>query len=301
MIQKPSLQRSTLHVDGLSFSAISAGPQDGELVMLLHGFPQFADAWSDIVLALAANGFHAFAPDQRGYSAGARPTEVESYAVSNLASDVLGFADVLGATNFHLIGHDWGGFLAWKLAADHPDRVRSLCVLCTPHIDAFWETMETDPDQQERSKYIEFFKMPGHVAEGFFLENGGERLRRVYQDKVPEPQVSSNLRRLTEPGALTSVLNWYRALDTARVGTVHVPTLYLWGSQDLAAGRTAAEKTGQYVDAPYQFKTFEGYSHWLLSDADPIKEQILEHLNAFRTDSKASASDNHEKECNDKG
>jgi pimeloyl-ACP methyl ester carboxylesterase len=280
---KPGLQSIKLHLGGLSFSAISSGPQHGELVLLLHGFPQFADAWTDIMLALAENGFHAFAPDQRGYSAGARPAQVESYAVPYLASDVLGFADALGAASFHLVGHDWGGFLAWKLAAEYPDRVRSLCVLSTPHINAFWEAVASDPDQQARSQYIEFFKMHGHVAEGFFLENGAERLRGVYQGKVPEQQVSSNLRRLSEPGALTSVLNWYRALDKdARVGSIRVPTLYLWGTQDLALGRTAAENTGHYVDAPYRFKALEGYSHWLLEEADLISEQILEHLKVFR-------------------
>ena len=108
----------------------------------------------------------------------------------HLTSDVLALADALDAASFHLVGHDWGGFLAWKLAAEHPDRVRSVSVLSTAHIDAFCEAIAEDPDQKARSQYIDFFKMPGHVAESYFLSNDAERLRGVYQSKVPEAQVS---------------------------------------------------------------------------------------------------------------
>ena len=277
------LQTSALTLNGLSFNTLSTGLEDGDLVLLLHGFPQFADVWSGIMASLAANGFRPVALDQRGYSAGARPPEVENYDVTHLTSDVLALADALDAASFHLVGHDWGGFLAWKLAAEHPDRVRSVSVLSTAHIDAFCEAIVEDPDQKARSQYIDFFKMPGHVAESYFLSNDAERLRGVYQSKVPEAQVSCNVRRLSETGALTSVLNWYRALDlNARVGKVKVSTLYIWGDQDMALGRTAATRTAGYVDAAYQFEVLEGYSHWLLEEApDEISELILNHLKTF--------------------
>ncbi|MGH9615807.1 MAG: alpha/beta fold hydrolase [Acidobacteriaceae bacterium] len=282
---KHELRHGTLTHQGLSFSTLSSGSEEGELALLLHGFPQFADAWSGLMLSLAAAGFRTFAPDQRGYSTGARPSAVESYDVSHLASDALAFADALGASSFHLIGHDWGGFLAWKLAAEHPDRVRTLSVLSTAHIDAFLEAIAKDPDQKARSQYIDFFKMPGHVAESYFLVDDAKRLRGVYQGKVAEPQVSSNVRRLSEPGALTSVLNWYRALDrNARIGEVRVPTLYIWGDQDLALGRTAANETARYVDAPYQFEVLNDYSHWLLEEApEKVSRLVQNHLRAFST------------------
>lgn len=274
-----------IHIlDGLSFTALTAGPDDGEPVLLFHGFPQFADIWSGLMQTLAGVGFRTFAPDQRGYSAGARPSEIESYDVSHLTADALALADSLGVYSFHLIGHDWGGFLVWKLAAEHPDRVRTLSVLSTAHVDAFLEAVQGDPDQKARSQYIEFFKMQGHAAESFFLADGAKRLRDVYQGKVPEEQVSSNVRRLSEPGALTSVLNWYRALNLdPRIGKVRVPTLYIWGNEDRSLGKTAAIATAQYVDAPYQFEVLEGCSHWLLEEApDKISTLIQNHLETFR-------------------
>ncbi|HTU49492.1 MAG TPA: alpha/beta hydrolase [Acidobacteriaceae bacterium] len=282
-VVKHELQRSVLVLNGLSFNIHSSGPKDGEPVLLLHGFPQFADIWSELMLSLAGDGFRTFALDQRGYSAGARPAEIESYDVTHLTSDVLAQADSLGIVSFHLIGHDWGGFLAWKLAAEHPDRVRTLSILSTPHVDAFLEAVKGDPDQKARSQYIEFFKMPGQVAESFFLADDAKRLRDVYQGKASEPQVSSNVRRLSEPGALTSVLNWYRALDLdMRVGKVRVPTLYMWGNEDRSLGKTAALATADYVDAPYQFEMLNGHGHWLLEETpQKISTLIQNHL---RTD-----------------
>ncbi|MGB6932874.1 MAG: alpha/beta hydrolase [Acidobacteriaceae bacterium] len=278
------LKQSVLVLHGLSFNVLSAGPDDGEPVLLLHGFPQFADIWSDLMLSLAAAGYRTFASDQRGYSTGARPSQVESYKVAHLASDVLALADSLGISAFHLCGHDWGGFLAWKLAAEHPDRVRTLSVLSTPHVDAFLEAVKQDPDQKARSQYIEFFKMPGHVPESFFLADDAKRLRDVYQGKVSEHQVSSNVRRLSEPGALTSVLNWYRALDLdMRVGKVRVPTLYIWGNEDRSLGKTAAMATANHVNAPYQFEVLDGCGHWLLEEApDKITALIQNHLKTYR-------------------
>jgi pimeloyl-ACP methyl ester carboxylesterase len=286
---KHELQSSVLVLDGLSFNTLSAGPKVGEPVLLLHGFPQFADIWSGLMQSLAGIGFRTFAPDQRGYSAGARPSEIESYDVSHLTADVLAFADSLGFSSFHLVGHDWGGFLAWKLAAEHPGRVRTLSVLSTPHVDAFLEAVKGDPDQKARSRYIEFFKMPGHVAESYFLADDGKHLREVYSGKVSEPQVSSNVCRLSEPSALTSVLNWYRALDLdMRIGRVRVPTLFIWGNEDHSLGETAALATAQYVDATYQFEVLKGCSHWLLEEApDKISTFIQNHLGTFRQKSLA--------------
>lgn len=277
------LKQSFLVLDGLSFNVLSAGPEDGDPVVLLHGFPQFADIWSDLMLSLAAAGFRTFAPDQRGYSTSARRSEIESYDVAHLASDVLGMADSLDVGSFHLIGHDWGGFLAWTLAAEHPDRVRTLSVLATAHVDAFLNAVREDPDQKARSQYIEFFKMPGHVAESFLLADDAKRLRDVYQGKVSEHQVSSNVRRLSEPRALTSVLNWYRALDLdMRVGKVRVPTLYIWGNEDRSLGKTAATGTAHFVDSPYQFEVLDGCGHWLLEEApQKISTLIENHLEAF--------------------
>lgn len=234
----------------------------------------------NILHPIADAGFRCIAVDQRGYSPEARPSNVEQYAVEYLISDVLGFADKLGAVRSHLVAHDWGGLLAWKIAAQRPDRLRSLTVLSTPHTDAFLDALETDDDQKQRSKYITLFRAPGRAAESLFQASDYARLRNVYQGKVPEQQVQENVRRLAVPGALTAALNWYRALDLkARTGVVTVPTLFVWGSHDLALGEVAAMKTTQYVTGPYHFERLDGKSHWLLEEVpELISSLLLEHL-----------------------
>jgi pimeloyl-ACP methyl ester carboxylesterase len=224
--------------------------------------------------------------DQRGYSPEARPERVEEYSVDDLCSDILGFADSLDAREFHLVGHDWGGLLSWKVAADHPDRIRSLTVLSTPHHDALFEAIAHDDDQKRRSQYIDFFRTPGGAAELHFSSNNWQFLRRVYQGKVREDRVQENIRRMAEPGALTAMLNWYRALNMeGRIGKVSVPTLYIWGTEDMAVGADPARRTATYVSgSSYDFERLEGKSHWLIEEVPEwIAARVLQHLGVART------------------
>jgi pimeloyl-ACP methyl ester carboxylesterase len=282
MTDKEGLVRNTLKVNGYAFDSLSAGSEDGELVLFLHGFPQFADVWLEIMQPVSKAGFHAVAVDQRGYSPGARPPATGDYAVDFLTSDILAFADAFGARQFHLVAHDWGGVLAWQIAAQDPDRLLTLTVLSTAHIDAFLQAVETDDEQKEKSKYIAFFRMPGGVVESYLLADNAQRLRSVYQGKLSAAAVESNVRRLSEEGALTAALNWYRALDFAhRIGPVAVPTLYFWGDKDLAVGEAAATETAKYVKGPYRFERLRGASHWLQQEAsDRIVALLLAHLGA---------------------
>jgi pimeloyl-ACP methyl ester carboxylesterase len=275
-------ERIRIAAQGFRFNALVEGPADGELALFLHGFPEFADAWRDVMHPIAQAGFRAVAVDQRGYSPEARPNEVSDYGIEHLVSDICGFADALGRRRFHLVGHDWGAFLAWEFAAKYPDRVQSLSALSTPHPDAFFNAVETDEDQKQRSKYIAFFRMRGGAAESLFQADDYQRLRGVYQGKLLEPAVNENIRRLAEPGALTSALNWYRALHLeSRIGKITVPTLYVWSTQDLALGETAATQTAGYVTGPYRFEKLEGKSHWLLEEApDKVSALLLEHMRA---------------------
>jgi pimeloyl-ACP methyl ester carboxylesterase len=279
------LQEIVLERQGLRFNALSMGPADGELVLMLHGFPEFADAWLDIMGALASARFHAVAVDQRGYSPGARPSEVADYAIELLISDVAAFASALGSERFHVVGHDWGAMVAWEFAARHPARLLSLSVLSTPHPDALFAAMQNDEDQKVRSKYITLFRTPGGVAEAALQADDHQRLRQAYQGKVGESAIGENIRRLAEPGALTAALNWYRALDfERRTGKIQVPTLYIWGSMDQALGATAAFATVNHVAAPYRFEKLEGKSHWLPGEVpDAVSALVLEHLSGFRT------------------
>lgn len=276
------LHQTVISVNGLGFTALAAGPTDGEPVIFLHGFPEFADAWCEVMQPVANAGLYTFAVNQRGYSAETRPKDVKEYSVEHLTSDIQGFADALGRRRFHLVGHDWGAFLAWVFAAKNPDRVQSLSALSTPHPDAFLDAVEADQDQKRRSAYISFFRTPDGAAETFFRADNFQRLRAVYQGKIRDSAINENVRRLSEPGALTSALNWYRALNLeARIGTITVPTLYIWSTNDIALGETAAIATERYVKAPYRFEKLEGVSHWLLEEApDRVSALLLEHIRA---------------------
>ena len=275
-----NVENTVIEVQDFRFTALAAGPVNGDLVLFLHGFPEFANAWLDVMRPISEAGFRAVAVDQRGYSSEARPQEVKDYTIEHLLADVQGFVNALGHRRYHLVGHDWGALLAWELAATHPDRVLSLSALSTPHPDAFFNAIEADEDQKQRSRYIALFRMPGGVAENLFQADDYQRLRGVYQGKLSDSAINENIRRLAQPGALTSVLNWYRALNPeVRIGKISVPALYIWGSQDLALGETAAIDTARYMSGPYHFKKLEGRSHWLLEEVpDQVSELVLEHI-----------------------
>ena len=268
-----------LWVNGLRFTGLEAGPKQGELVLLLHGFPQFADSWVPVMRLLAAAGLRVVAMDQRGYTPGARPAGVEAYAIDRLVSDVLGFAEQLGAERFHLVGHDWGGLVAWKLAADFPERLLTLSVVSTPHINAFQDALRSSFDQMNRSKYILLFKLP-RVAEWALLAADARALRLAYAGFVPASQVAANVRRMREGGTLTAALNWYRALPVGlRIGPVTVPAIYIWGDQDQALGEAAALGTAHYCTGEYRFYRLAGRSHWLLEEApEDLALLLLGHI-----------------------
>ncbi|GAA3744415.1 pimeloyl-ACP methyl ester carboxylesterase [Spinactinospora alkalitolerans] len=278
----PDAQACTIEHAAMTFDALAAGPADGPLVLFLHGFPEFATSWRSQIAAAARAGYRAVAVDQRGYSPGARPARTADYAVADLVTDVFAFADALGAERFHLVGHDWGGVLAWPAAARRPERLITLSVLSTPHPKALTEAAATSAEQRERLAYIQLFRQEGK-AEDVLLKDGAAGLGAVYEGRVPEDLVADNVRRLREPGALTAALNWYRALRGAdsEVPAITVPTLYAWGEDDLAFTALAAEKTASWVSGPYEYAPLPGASHWL-PEEDParVTGPLLKHLGA---------------------
>ncbi len=279
-MRSPEASEIVLQVEGMRFHALALGPEAGELVLLLHGFPQFADCWLPVMRGLAEAGYRAVAVDQRGYSPEARPGSVAEYSLVHLVADVLGFADALGARSFHVVGHDWGGVVAWQVAADYPARLRTVTVLAMPHLSAFSSAVRSNLDQMYRSKYILLFKAPGHLAERLLLAFNARLLRGVYQGKPGLKQVEANVRRLSQGGALRAALSWYRALSpTQRTGKVRVSTLYVWGDRDVALGEKAALDTARYVEGPYRFVRVEGGSHWLVEEApERMTALVLQHL-----------------------
>jgi pimeloyl-ACP methyl ester carboxylesterase len=267
----------------LVFDVLDSGPADGAAVVLLHGFPQSARAFDRLSPALHAAGLRTLAPDQRGYSPGARPKGRSAYVLREVVDDVLALLDAAGLPDAHLVGHDWGGLAAWALAAWHPWRVRTLTVLSVPHPAAMSQALRTS-DQALRSSYIGFFQLPAE-PEAVLLAGQGAQLRRTLHGAgLPEHLVDAYLDRLREPGALTGALNWYRALPLqARtpVGTVRVPTLHVWGDRDPYLGRAAVEASAEYVAAPYRLEVLAGAGHWLPElAADRLGELLPAHVRA---------------------
>jgi pimeloyl-ACP methyl ester carboxylesterase len=263
-----------------TFDALSAGPSDGRPVLLLHGFPEAAEQWDHQLGALGAARYHAVAPDQRGYSPDVRPERVEEYRLDELVADVFRIADALRWPAFDLVGHDWGAAVAWTATAERPDRVRSLVALSVPHPTAFSTAMREDEDQAQRSGYTQFFRQP-RTAERTLLADDALALRRVYDRRVPPSRIDDYVRRLSEPGALTAALNWYRAtkLSTMEASPITVPTLYMWGTEDVAVGSTAALATEKFVTGAYRFVMLEDLSHWLCEEAaDVVTSLLLAHL-----------------------
>jgi pimeloyl-ACP methyl ester carboxylesterase len=265
----------------LVFDVRDSGPADGDAVVLLHGFPQDSSAFDRLSPALHSAGLRTLAPDQRGYSPRARPEGRAAYRLRGLVDDVLALLDAAGLQKAHVVGHDWGGVVAWALAAWHPWRVRTLTALSVPHPAAMTQAM-VHSDQALRSSYIGFFQLP-LVPEGVLLAGRGAVLRRVLrQGGLPEDRVDEYVDRMREPRALTAALNWYRALPLGArtpVGVVRVPTLHVWGAADAFLGRAATEASREFVDAPYALEVLEDVNHWIPElAAERAAELITAHV-----------------------
>jgi pimeloyl-ACP methyl ester carboxylesterase len=281
------LGKFSVAAHGFSFGGLVSGPPDGRPVLFLHGFPQTSWSFRHQLEALGKSGYRAIGLDQRGYSPGARPTDVEAYEIEHLVKDVVELASALGMEKFDLVGHDWGGMVAWVLGIRHPELLNTLTVVSTPHPSAFGIALSTpDGDQQQRSSYISVFRQEG-VAEKLLLgeDGSGEGLRALFAASgLDTSDAEVFVSALTEPGALTAALNWYRAnsfeSESMRdLGSVSVPTMYVWSTEDIALGRDAAEATGNYIDGPYRFEVLEGVSHWIPeSAADELSELLLDFL-----------------------
>ncbi len=272
---------------GLTFQAWIEGPADGPLVLMLHGYPQSRHTWRAQLPALATAGYRVVAPDQRGYSPGARPdpANLEHYGYAHLISDAFDIAAACGHAErrFHVVGHDWGGQVAWGVADRHPERLASLTILSRPHPSAFVRALQADDgDQKYRSRHHGAFLDP--KTGPMMLEDGARRLRaRLAEAGVPPDAVDLYVSVLGTPDALEGALAWYRANKGLRaaLGPIQVPTMYLWGDADHSVSRAAAEGTAEFVAGPYRFVTLPGAGHFSTDEMpDRINALLLEHLAA---------------------
>ncbi len=290
-----TLEHLVIAAEGMEFRALAAGPTDGRLVLLLHGFPETSYTWRRQLQALARAGYRAVAPDQRGYSPGARPDAVAAYGMSHLVGDVLAIATALGRERFDLVGHDWGGAVAWVVATAAPTRVRTLTVLSTPHYAALAAgRARGGSDQSQRSSYFTDFAAPDAVVR--FLADSAARLRVIYAHHDPVAR-QHYLTVFGDSATMRAALAWYGAAfgpgtpgakPTATPpppSKIIVPTLYLWGERDSAFGRETAEASAQFVTGHYRFVVLPGAGHWLTEEAsDTVTAELLRQLRSGSSD-----------------
>ncbi|HEY3679380.1 MAG TPA: alpha/beta hydrolase [Bradyrhizobium sp.] len=272
---------------GLTFDLLAAGEKGAPLVLLLHGFAESMHCWDAQMAALAGKGYRAVAPSQRGYSPGARPdlAEPANYHIDRLMDDATAIvaASGYGAARFHLVGHDWGGSIAWSLADRYPQRIASLTVLSRPHPNAFNRALQMpDGEQAKRSKHHKAFLEPD--AADVVLANDSKWLRdRLAANGVPKEAIERHLSVLGNKGAMEGALAWYRARRAIRgpLGPIRVPTLYIWGDADDTVGRVAAEGTVDFVAAPYRFEVLPGVGHFAADQSpDRVSELLLQQIAA---------------------
>ena len=272
---------------GLVFDVFVDGLADAPLVLLLHGASESFHMWRAQLPALAAAGFRAVAPSQRGYSAGARPPtdDVANYTFDLLMADAIDIVAACGhgSRRFHLVGHDWGGSIAWGIADKHPHRLASLTVLSRPHPTAFNRALALpDGEQAHRSRHHKAFLAP--EAGALLLADGARRLReRWARSGVPAAAIEQHLSVIGNPTAMEGMLAWYRARGALRapLGPIRMPTLYLWGDADDSVGRAASEGTAEFITAPYRFEALPGIGHFVADQVPQrVNELLLPHLRA---------------------
>ena len=266
--------------DGLVFDVRDTGPVDGEAVVCLHGFPQDGTAYDDVARLLAADGLRVLAPDQRGYSPGARPGGRSAYALEVLADDVVALLDRAGVQKAHVVGHDWGGAVAWFLASRRSNRVCSLTVLSTPHPAAmraeWWRST-----QALRSSYMAAFQVPVLPELTVSLAGGGVFAGGLRRAGLSGERAAHYTARMREPGAMAAALGWYRAIPVSRgrgAGRVAVPTTYVVGRRDPFFSSASVRRTADLVTGTYRVVELDA-GHWLPENcaaevADAVVAQV---------------------------
>jgi pimeloyl-ACP methyl ester carboxylesterase len=277
-----SLEEFMFLNDRAQIHAVAAGPRDGPVIVLLHGFPEFWYGWHRQIAPLAAAGFRLIVPDQRGYNLSSKPPDVASYALTELVSDVIAIADELGQQKILLAGHDWGAAVGWSAAISYPQRIAKLVVLNVPHPSVMRKFLSTRLRQFLRSWYILFFQLPILPEALFSAFNFRVGRRSLLRSSRPGTFSENDLAQYraawSQPGALTAMINWYRALFRFRTTfpdrTVHVPTRILWGERDAFLLPEMAHESLRYC-AQGELFTFAEASHWLQHEEPTRVSELL--------------------------
>ncbi len=270
--------------NGVRLHVRVAGPEGGPLVLLLHGFPEGSYGWRHQVPYLAAAGFRVWAPDQRGYGASAKPERIAAYDIDELADDVTGLIDAAGRSQAAVVGHDWGGVVAWHLARRAPERISKMVVLNVPHPSVMRAHLRTNLAQFRRSLYILAFQVPWLPERLLGHEDGRPLARAMVATSRPgtfaEDDLAAYRRSWSGPNAIRSMLDWYRAYARrppalGRGLRVAVPTLLVWGAQDRFLGSEMARPSIELCDEG-RLVLVESATHWLQHEEPERVNALIE-------------------------
>lgn len=288
MNSDPHLRHEYRTVNGVQLHCVIAG--SGPLVVLLHGFPECWYSWHNQLPALAQH-YTVVAPDMRGYNLSSKPAHIADYAIDRLVEDIVTLIDSFGVTQADVIGHDWGGMVAWMLALTRPEVVHTLSVLNIPHPRLMSQNLLTNAKQRRRSWYIAFFQLPllpelAFKADNYALLDQMLRGIAVRPDSFSDDDLAVFKAALAQPGAVTATLNYYRALArptsqravAALDPVAHMPVQVIWGEQDVALGKELNDNLARYVpDLTLHF--IPDASHWVQHDRpDLVNRYLLEFL-----------------------
>lgn len=280
-----------LPTNGIRLQVTQAGSRYGPLVLLLHGFPDFWYGWRRQIKPLAEAGMRVWAPDQRGYNLSDKPYGIAAYRLDELAKDVLGLIDAAGVDRCYLAGHDWGGAVAWWMALHFPERLYKLAILNMPHPAVMLRTLGSSPAQLRKSWYLFYFQLP-FLPEAMLRNKDWEYMVRMLvggskPGTFSAEDIDQYRHAWWRKNAITSMLNWYRA--AARIPPelsgelrIRVPTMILWGAQDVALGREMAETTLDLCDQG-KLVFFENSSHWVqLDEAEAVNKYLVDFFSSSK-------------------
>jgi pimeloyl-ACP methyl ester carboxylesterase len=283
----PQFEHAYVKTNGITLHVVQAGPQNGPLVILLHGFPEFWYGWRHQIPFLAKAGFRVWSPDQRGYNLSDKPPEISAYNLDQLAADVMGLIEAADHEQVYLIGHDWGGAVAWWVANKYPEQLDKLIILNAPHHRVMNYYVRHNLSQLGRSSYILFFQIPWLPEVVSSAANWYALVQSLRQSSRPGAFTPADItfyrQAWSRPGAFTAMLNWYRAIRQSRPRSlssprIKVPTLMIWGAQDIALSREMAQASIELCDDGRLF-LIEEATHWVQhEEPNRVNNLLLEFV-----------------------
>ncbi|MEX0839209.1 MAG: alpha/beta hydrolase [Parvibaculum sp.] len=273
------------HLDRIALHYAEMGPEDGPLIILLHGFPDTCLGWGKQMPILAKAGFRVIAPDQRGYGVSGKPRGVKAYDLDELAEDIVALGAHFGETRLRVVGHDWGASVAWWLSSTRPERMEKAAMINAPHPAIWKQAMYADKTQRKKSRYVKAMRMRVLPEMAIRCRNFGpfiKTLKAASREGVFDGEIEAYRKAWSEPRALTSMLHWYRALLKKELpkapGRIETPVLLIWGEKDEFADVSLARQSIALCERGGTLFFADG-SHWVhREEAQPINDMLITFL-----------------------